>query len=63
MIETAKEVIEYLLIEKSKFERQMEGIPAENYWKGYYQGKLDLIDFTLRRITDNWNEKYGGLAK
>lgn len=63
MDKSVDEIISWLLSEKSRAEYHSEGLPADSFWKGYYQGKLDEIDFILRFIKDDWSKKYGGVSQ
>ena len=63
MDKSVDEIISWLLSEKSCAEYHSEGLPADSFWKGYYQGKLDEIDFILRFIKDDWSKKYGGVSQ
>lgn len=63
MVRTKEEMVAWLLTEKKKIEGHMCGLPRTGFWCGYYQGKLDLIDFQLRYYTDNWSEKFGGVTE
>lgn len=51
----------WLLQEKEKAEYQRQGIPTDNFWYGYYTGRLAQIDFALRFITDNRSTEFGGI--
>lgn len=62
MDKSVEELVSWLLIEKSHAEYHIQGLPRDSFWKGYYQGKLDEIDFMLRFIKDDWSKKYGGVA-
>lgn len=63
MARTKEEMVAYLLAQKRNAEYQMSGLPPTGFWRGYYQGKLDLIDFQLRYYTDNWSQSFGGLTE
>lgn len=63
MARTKEEMVEYLLAQRRLVEGHMCGLPRSGFWTGYYQGKLDLIDFQLRYYTGNWSEKFGGLTE
>lgn len=60
MVRLTKEMKQYLLAQKKNAEYQLQGMPAGSFWQGYYQGKLDQIDFALRFGTGNWSGKFGG---
>lgn len=60
MVRLTKEMKQYLLAQKKNIEYQLQGLPAGSFWQGYYQGKLDQIDFTLRFGTGDWSREFGG---
>lgn len=62
MARLTKEMKQYLLAQKKHVEYQLQGLPAGSFWQGYYQGKLDQIDFALRFGTGKWHQKFGGLT-
>lgn len=63
MARTKEEMVAYLLSQKHNVERHIMGLPPTGFWRGYYQGKLDLIDFQLRYYTDNWSQSFGGITE
>ena len=54
------ELIEYLLNGKETFEYLRADSEPNSYYIGYYQGKLDLTDYTLRFIADDPDKSFGG---
>lgn len=63
MARLTKEMKQYLLAQKKNAEYQLQGMPAGSFWQGYYQGKIDQIDFTLRFGTGDWSRKFGGTTE
>lgn len=63
MARLTKEMKQYLLAAKKNAEYQLRGLPDGSYWQGYYQGKLDQIDFALRFGTGKWHWSFGGLIE
>lgn len=63
MARLTKEMKQYLLAQKKNAEYHLQGIPAGSFWQGYYQGKIDQIDFALRFGTGNWSRRFGGIIE
>jgi len=63
MARLTKEMKQYLLVQKKNAEYQLQGMPAGSFWQGYYQGKLDQIDFALRFGTSDWSREFGGTTE
>lgn len=63
MARLTKEMKQYLLVQKKNAEYQLQGMPAGSFWQGYYQGKLDQIDFALRFGTNDWSREFGGTTE
>lgn len=63
MTRLTKEMKQYLLAAKKNAEYQLQGLPAGSFWQGYYQGKLDQIDFILRFATGRWHKQFGGITE
>lgn len=63
MMKLNKEMRQYLLSQRRSAEYHMQGQKAGGFWQGYYQGKLDQIDFTLRFATGRWHKQFGGVTE
>lgn len=63
MARLTKEMKQYLLTQKKNAEYHLQGLPVGNFWQGYYQGKIDQIDFTLRFGTGDWSRRFGGTTE
>lgn len=63
MARLTKEMKQYLLAQKKNAEYQLQGMPAGSFWQGYYQGKIDQIDFALRFGTGDWSRRFGGTTE
>lgn len=62
MARLTKEMKQYLLTQQEVAEYHLQGLPAGSFWQGYYQGKIDQIDFVLRFGTGKWYKQFGGLT-
>lgn len=63
MARLTKEMKQYLLAQKKNAEYQLQGLPVGSFWQGYYQGRIDQIDFALRFGTGNWSREFGGTTE